>query len=233
MVLEVVSFKECGSTNVEAHLSPLKNAWFITEKQLAGKGRMGREWVSPNGNLACSLKLTRSFTSATLPQLSFVAAFALRESLYEHGLANNITYKWPNDLLINGAKCAGILIEASTKGLETTVVIGMGVNLGDLPNIARETATLKGKITAKALFKTLQSSIEQALNLWNDGKGFPVILREYKKYAFGINETLTFEMNGEILHGQFIDISSTGSLLLKTSEGIKNIIAGEIVSFKG
>jgi BirA family transcriptional regulator, biotin operon repressor / biotin---[acetyl-CoA-carboxylase] ligase len=229
--LGLVYLPECVSTNDYALASPETNCWFVTDNQTAGRGRMNRPWVSPAGNLACSLKISDEFKLANLPQLAFVSAFALREALKAHDLASGTSFKWPNDLLYKGNKCAGILIEASTKGKKTTVVIGIGVNLGEVPNIPRETESFKGLITPQTLFNSLTKSFQAAYKIWNYGAGFEVIRGRYRQAAHGLGEQLTFDLNGEQLTGRFIDITTTGSLLFETIDGIREIIAGEIVRF--
>jgi len=106
-----------GSTNAEAHLraqhgerGPL---WITATAQSAGRGRLGRTWISPPGNLYASLLLSDPSPFEHAPQLAFVAALALRDAIVAEAaaLAPQLAFKWPNDLLLAGDKCAGILIE--------------------------------------------------------------------------------------------------------------------------
>ena len=105
--------------------------WITAVAQTAGRGRMDRTWVSPDGNLYASLLLSEPSPFERAPELTFVAALALRDAIVARsaGLAPRLAFKWPNDLLLGGEKCAGILIEGEVEpGKSLLVVIGIGVN---------------------------------------------------------------------------------------------------------
>jgi BirA family transcriptional regulator, biotin operon repressor / biotin---[acetyl-CoA-carboxylase] ligase len=153
------------STNAEARqrarhgeTGPL---WITAAEQTQGRGRQGRTWISPPGNLYASLLLTDPSPFDRAPELAFVAVLALRDAIVAEtpALAPELRFKWPNDLLLFGAKCAGILIEGEVATLGATsggtagegspnkrakVIIGIGVNCVTHPAMAREAATAPG-----------------------------------------------------------------------------------------
>ncbi len=134
--VRLVAHEALGSTNVEAlalarqgERGPL---WVTAERQTAGRGRRGRAWISEPGNLYASLLLTEPASSDHWPELSFVAALAIHDAVVDvaASLKPKLAIKWPNDLLLSGAKFAGILIEAD--GGEA-VAVGIGVNCASHP----------------------------------------------------------------------------------------------------
>src|SRR6266511_1166526 len=167
--VRLIAHEVLGSTNTEAlHLAgqgergPL---WITADRQTAGRGRRGRAWMSPAGNLHASLLLTEPAAAEHWPQLAFVAALAIHDSVVEVApdLKALLAIKWPNDLLLASAKVAGILIEAEN-GM-SAVAVGVGVNCAShpaetclcLPLIRR----LDRKADARSHGSALWSSSEQ------------------------------------------------------------------------
>ena len=139
----LIAYDTIGSTNEEAlrlaragERAPL---WIAAKTQTAGRGRRGRTWVSEPGNLYASLLLSAPSPPDRFPELSFVAAVALHDAVTARipGLAGRVLLKWPNDLLIDRNKFAGILVE----GEGATVVIGIGVNCAHHPDGTEHPAT--------------------------------------------------------------------------------------------
>lgn len=143
----LVSFESAGSTNAEAmarvragERGPL---WLVTAHQTAGHGRRQRAWISPPGNLACSIIETLGTDHARAATLGFAAGLALETALRQvSSEAAAFRLKWPNDVLANGAKLAGILIEAEPRSDSLAAVVGMGVNVVAAPEdtISRDLA---------------------------------------------------------------------------------------------
>ena len=132
-----------GSTNKEARIRARQGEtgplWITAAAQSEGRGRMDRRWVSPEGNLYASLLLSDPSPFERAPELAFVAALALRDAIVAEVavLAPHLTFKWPNDLLLAGEKCAGILIEGDVEpGKSVSVVVGIGVNCTKHPPTA-------------------------------------------------------------------------------------------------
>ena len=142
MTTPIVQFDEIDSTNAEARrraeggeAGPL---WLSAGRQTAGRGRRGRSWESPLGNVSATYLFTTAKPPAEAAQVSFVAALAVWELARQAGPLHQITLKWPNDLLINGRKTAGILVESGQTPSGLWVAVGMGINLAVAPEPAPE-----------------------------------------------------------------------------------------------
>src|SRR6516162_282519 len=179
----VVFLESVDSTNAEAlrraragESGPL---WIAAVAQTAGRGRRGRTWMSPPGNLHASLLLTEPSPSAAAPQLAFVAGLALHDACaaLAPGLAGRLALKWPNDMLCHGAKIAGILIEG--EGEPVTVAIGIGVNCRHHPSTVERPVTDLAEqgatVAAPALLQALGPTMAARLRQWDRGTGFAAI----------------------------------------------------------
>ena len=239
-----------GSTNAEARLraqhgesGPL---WITATAQMQGRGRHGRTWISPPGNLYASLLLGDPSPFELAPQLAFVAALALRDAvaLEAKALAPQLKFKWPNDLFLNERKCAGILIEGeATPNGETQhffVVIGVGVNCASHPLMddrstgfpATDLRAHGAAITPDQLFARLSATMCWRLNQWDRGRGFSAILADWLTHARGIGEPIAVR-NGETeMQGRFVGLDQSGRLMLELGNGgIKTISAGDVFPF--
>jgi BirA family transcriptional regulator, biotin operon repressor / biotin---[acetyl-CoA-carboxylase] ligase len=149
--VRLLALATIGSTNEEASArarhgerGPL---WITAQAQTAGRGRLGRSWNSPPGNLYASLLLSDPAPFERAPELAFVAVLALRDAIVAEvpALAPHLAFKWPNDLLLKGGKCGGILIEGEVEpgkpGKTVSVVIGIGVNCAHHPPTASAPAS--------------------------------------------------------------------------------------------
>ena len=169
--VRLIAHEVLGSTNAEAlqlarhgERGPL---WVTAERQSAGRGRRGRAWMSPPGNLYASLLLTEPAAAEHWPQLSFVAALAIHDAVVEIAgdLKPLLAIKWPNDLLLAGAKFAGILIEG--EGDVNAVAVGIGVNCtrhpADTDFPATDLAAAGAPVAPKTLFPALSVKCSDAL----------------------------------------------------------------------
>src|SRR6185312_16815404 len=177
-------FDTLGSTNAEAltraragERGPL---WIVTAEQTAGRGRRGAAWVSKPGNLYATLLLTEPSPKAAAPQLSFVAALALHDAVASAApqLGPALKLKWPNDLLLGGAKLAGILIEGESDPV-FAVAVGIGVNCAHHPEgtpyPATDLAAAGALVTPDALHAALVAAMALRLTQWAQGEGFTSI----------------------------------------------------------
>jgi BirA family transcriptional regulator, biotin operon repressor / biotin---[acetyl-CoA-carboxylase] ligase len=232
----VVVLDLVDSTNAEAlrragagERGPL---WIVAREQSAGRGRRGRAWTSPPGNLHATLILTDPALPAVAPQLSFVAALALHDAAAPRlaGLA----LKWPNDLLCGGRKIAGILIEG--EGDPLAVAVGIGVNCRYHPQAAEFPATdfaAEGvDVGAAALFEDLAAAMEARLLQWNRGAGFAGIRTAWLARAAGVGGPLKVRLSGHETTGRFETIDDKGRLMLRTAGGdLAAIAAGDVFPF--
>lgn len=218
MKWEIKQFNSLISTNTTAQDYPVGSI-IMAETQTGGRGRYGRVWQSPKGNLYVS------FVFESNPKrdkyLSFLTGLALAESLPEF----NVRLKWPNDVLLDGKKVAGILLE--TYG--NKIIVGIGVNLVNNPekNMLYPTANLGGRLSPIALVKRLMIQYEALFDVFNK-KGFKKIRARWLDLATGIGDTISVHLPTEELIGIFKGISDEGALLLKTGKKVRSITAGDV-----
>lgn len=238
-------FQEIDSTNAEA-LRALRAGvagplWFVAESQIAGRGRRGRSWVSEPGNLFATLLLTDPLPQAKAPQLSLVAAVALHDAVAQAqpALAPRARLKWPNDLLIDGAKAAGILLEAGQGPDRAGIAIGLGVNCAHHPALAgRVTADLGAAgsiVTPAALFAALARAMDRRLADWREGEGFATIREAWLAAAAHRGETVLARIGlsdnaaPNEISGVFEDLDAEGCLILRKDDGTRaRITAADI-----
>lgn len=233
----VVRLDDVGSTNDEAlrcyrdgERGPL---WIVAERQTAGRGRRGREWASVSGNLFASLLLTDVAPPQSSPQLCFVAGLALHDAVAAlSGLTRaRIALKWPNDLLIDGAKCAGILVEgeAGSPTRPFAVVIGIGVNClshpAGLPYPATSLAAKGSVVSPETLIEVLELSMRQRLAEWDRGAGFDAIRRAWLSCAHGIGGAIAVRTDARTVEGLFETIDANGALVLRGTDGIRRTVS--------
>lgn len=235
----VAAYETIGSTSDEAKRLARDGAveglivWAL--QQHAGRGRRGRVWASPAGNLYLSLVLRPNCRAATAAQLGFVAALALGDALSDlipPGI--ELRYKWPNDLLANGKKLAGILLETEmTAGdVPDFVVIGIGVNLTSSPQDTAYPATsLTGEgipgIAPRAALDAFIGHFSHWLQRWREA-GFAPIRTAWLARGTGLGEAVQVRLDRETFDGRFLDLDEDGALLLGMAEGSRRIAAGEI-----
>ena len=235
-----VSFDDLDSTNAEAmrragagERGPL---WIVAARQSAGRGRQGREWASSVGNLYATLLVTLPVPADLAAQTSFVAALAVFD--FAAGVLatpERLALKWPNDVLLAGAKLSGILIEtlAQDGAGHTTVAIGIGVNLVDAPEQTRYGATSLAEhgvvVGPGEAFTRLSAAVGARLADWNDGNNFAVIRCDWTARAAGLGRPVRVTMGDRTVIGEFTGLASNGALLLSDGGGQLHVIhAGEV-----
>jgi BirA family transcriptional regulator, biotin operon repressor / biotin---[acetyl-CoA-carboxylase] ligase len=239
-----------GSTNAQARLRAQRGErgplWITATAQSEGRGRLGRTWISPPGNLYASLLLSDPSPFEHAPQLAFVAALALRDAIVGEAaaLAPQLAFKWPNDLLLAGGKCAGILIEgeAAFDGepqapKRLTVIVGIGVNCTSHPPRSSGTDSFPAtdlqahgaEITPAPLFRRLSATMCSRIAQWDRSHGFAAILADWLSSARGIGEQITVQNNGAQTQGRFVGLDQAGRLLLELRNGtLTKISAGDV-----
>jgi BirA family biotin operon repressor/biotin-[acetyl-CoA-carboxylase] ligase len=213
--------------------------WVTAATQTAGRGRMDRSWTSPPGNLYASLYLAAPSPIERAPELAFVSALALRDAMIAEasGLAPQLAFKWPNDLLLGGEKCAGILIEGEVDpGRSLIVVIGIGVNCVTHPTAAAFPATdlraHRAEVTPEQLFRRLSATMRARIGQWDRGNGFAAILGDWLGAARGIGEEIRVRNGGSEKSGRFVGLDQSGRLVLLLADGnTEKISAGDVFPF--
>jgi BirA family biotin operon repressor/biotin-[acetyl-CoA-carboxylase] ligase len=244
--VRLLFLEEVDSTNDEAkrlvaegERGPL---WIVAGRQSRGRGRLGRRWISTPGNLHASLIVSGGFAPRLAPPLGFVAGVALIEAVRQaSGLKDRLAMKWPNDLLLDGGKLAGVLLEGvpvatgdSRSPSECVVIIGIGVNCAsapqDLPYAARALSDIgAGAPTAAQLFAPLTDAFVAALDLWAGGEGFAAIREKWLGAAAGLGQPVHVVLAPEEeLRGRFQTIDARGRMVVATAEGERVVDAGDV-----
>jgi BirA family biotin operon repressor/biotin-[acetyl-CoA-carboxylase] ligase len=238
--IRVVARETVGSTNEEALMlaragerGPL---WITARAQSAGRGRRGRAWASPPGNLYASLLLTDPSPPERAPQLSFVAALAVCDAVAAAApsLVAKLSLKWPNDLLIGEKKFAGILIEAESSSL-SAVVVGIGVNCVHHPDDtfypATDLAAAGAALAPDELLDRVSSAMSARLAQWDRGAGFAQIRTQWLAHAAGLGQEICLKLADCDHVGRFETLDETGRLILRLPAGAVEVIsAGDVVS---
>jgi BirA family biotin operon repressor/biotin-[acetyl-CoA-carboxylase] ligase len=214
--------------------------WITAERQSAGRGRRGRKWSSVAGNLHASLLLTDPGPVEHWPQLAFVAALAVHDAVVEVApqIRPKLELKWPNDVLLAGAKFSGILIEGEGKEEEGAVAIGIGVNCTAHPAAAAFPATdlaaAGASVAPAALFAALSVKMPGRLAQWNRGNGFATVRADWLARAAGLGESIRIGLADRELAGRFEGIDDAGCLVLIAPDGAKEVVAaGDVISLAG
>ncbi|MBC8242344.1 MAG: biotin--[acetyl-CoA-carboxylase] ligase [Alphaproteobacteria bacterium] len=227
------------STNDEmkqrARAGAAEGSLIVAREQRAGRGRGGRQWTSKPGNLYMSLLLRPPGSVGAVAQISFLAAVALAEALLEVAPDLSPRLKWPNDVLIDGAKISGILLESSARsgGGVDWLVLGMGVNVAHHPEDAGQAATSlqaqgADNCTAFSLLATLAPALLRWLDIWR-GAGFAPLRQAWLERAAGLGGPLRVRLPNEEFSGIFRDLDGDGNLRVEMPDGaMRSITAGEI-----
>lgn len=234
---DLVTLDSVDSTNDEAARRAAAGAregllvWAL--RQSKGRGRGGRRWHSPAGNLHCSLLLRVARDPAGAAELAFVAALAVRQCAAELVSGCRVLCKWPNDVLIDGLKVAGVLLEARAEERATRVVVGIGVNVVDHPGDALHPATHLAAhggrgVTAAAVLERLAPALLGWCELWLR-EGFAPIREAWLAHAAGLGQPLTARLPERELRGRFLALDERGALELKDANGeIHRVRAGDV-----
>ena len=229
-------FDELKSTNSyaleQANLRKIFDREIImSNRQTAGRGRQDRNWVSPTGNLYFSLVLQSKISAEKIPQISFLGIVAL-QLVIEKIVKNSVQNKWPNDLLIDEKKTAGLLLESKISGKDCEfIILGIGVNIDSNPdNVIFPATNLKNfgvEISAENLLKNFLDEFEKIYQSWLDF-GFANVRKLWLKKAYRLQEKITVKLGEKELKGIFEDLDLEGNLLLKNDDKILKISAADI-----
>jgi len=240
----VLILDETDSTNAEARrraeageVGPL---WITARRQTAGRGRRGRKWESESGNLASTLLLLTRKSPAEAAQLTFAASLAVADLVDRYVPPALVTIKWPNDVLLDGRKTSGILIEsgpAPSGGL--WLAVGIGVNLSQTPGETERPATciaehLNHGVASAPTVDEAAKALAETFGVWLDRwttLGFQPILDAWTARTPGLHGPCTARLTNETLSGTADGVEADGSLRLKLPDGSLRVISAGDVFF--
>jgi len=237
----LVSLDTVGSTNEDARIlaedtdTPAPDRTIIwSREQTGGRGRRGRDWVSPVGNVYCSTILRPNKPADQISLLSFVASLAVHDTAIELLPANDsIRCKWPNDVLVEGQKISGILLETSgvSGGNPDWLVLGVGINVASFPDETSYPATSLLKQgyngSVESVFEVFIRNLDSRLGQW-EGGGFETIRGEWLDRASGQGTEITVNLGNKTLKGVFSDLDKEGALILDQGEIRHRVTAGDV-----
>jgi BirA family biotin operon repressor/biotin-[acetyl-CoA-carboxylase] ligase len=242
---QILRFDSLPSTNLEAARRATQGApeglCVVAGEQTAGRGRLEREWISPQGaGLYFSIILRPNFEQRLWPLLTMMAAVAVHEALFEScGARTDI--KWPNDVMANDKKLCGILAETVETPRGRAVVIGIGINLTNhafhkrLDNVATSVAAVTGQSPdLEVVLQTLAGSLARYYQMLQASGGPDEIVREWsQRSTYATGKRIRVANGDETIEGTSCGLESDGALRLATADGeIKVIRAGDVSSVR-
>ncbi|PRY21527.1 BirA family biotin operon repressor/biotin-[acetyl-CoA-carboxylase] ligase [Aliiruegeria haliotis] len=213
--------------------------WILAKEQTAARGRRGRAWVNPAGNLAATLVMRPEHGAKLAALRSFVASLALFDAFVAvTGRAESFSLKWPNDVLLNGGKVAGILLESAGQGGDVSFLsIGIGVNLASAPaqgdveagavrpvSLLSETGAAVDPESFLDILAPAFARHEAQLTTY----GFAPVREAWLARAARLGEVVTARMATEEVQGTFETVDATGNIVLRTARGQRTIPAADI-----
>ncbi len=229
---------EIDSTNAEAmrlsvagEQGPL---WIWSDRQLQGRGRQGRSWISEAGNLYATLLITLEMPASAAGSLSVAVSLAVLGVLRRFiGSKAKLELKWPNDVLIDGKKAAGILVESTIRGEGMVFAVGCGLNLRSAPAGTRYGAAALAahgvRVEPGEALEALAEEVDRLLRRWNAGAGFTDLRTEWLQWARGLGGVVSVAVGGRTIEGYFEGLSDKGGLLLRNQSGLQELHAGEVI----
>jgi BirA family biotin operon repressor/biotin-[acetyl-CoA-carboxylase] ligase len=233
----LLELDEIDSTNEEARrraaAGEARPLWIVAARQSAGRGRRSKAWQSSPGNLFATLLLRPEKAAGECAQLSFLAALAVCDMLAGFAPRAHLALKWPNDVLAEGRKIAGILLESESRaGGAAWLAVGIGVNLTTSPEDtefpAISLAALGGVAPApKDALLHLAAAFAKWYEVWRTA-GFSPIREAWLARASGLGSRIRARLAREEITGVFQGIDDSGALLLGVNGGTRAIAAGEV-----
>ena len=220
----VDSTNEDAKRRIKGGALPGTVVW--ARQQTAGRGRRGRPWSSPPGNLYLSLAVQPKRPRTDAAQLSFLAGVVVAETVAAHLPSEcRITLKWPNDVLVEGAKVSGVLLEGENDpgGEAPWVIVGIGLNVESSPVDTLYPATHLERERSDVCDLTVLCGV--LISRWADwyarweAIGFSIIRTAWLDRAHNFNGDIIAKLPNETIEGRFVDLDVNGELVLETREG--------------
>ena len=240
-----LDFDRIDSTNAEAKRQAAAGrrgpVWIVAREQTAGRGRNGRQWRSSGDDLAATLlfypaDFRPETTIAEVATLSFAASLAVADAVFAVAPQADVALKWPNDVLLEGRKIAGVLLEAEGQGADAWLAIGVGVNVATTPPFeaiepdAVSPIALQAvapKVDRDAMLIGLAAALAQRLADWSTA-GFAALRGPWLARAARLGETIEVRRGRQRLSGRFADVDPTGALVLETGDETHTVAAADV-----
>jgi BirA family transcriptional regulator, biotin operon repressor / biotin---[acetyl-CoA-carboxylase] ligase len=225
----VIRHGRIDSTNAEARRLAEEDergpVWIVADEQTAGRGRLGRSWVSEPGNFYGTFLFSVGVQPAIVSQIGFVAALSVRDAAAELRPDARFQLKWPNDVLMNGAKVSGLLSEIVAHS-PTMLALGCGINLAHAPEgLSYPVAKLGAQVEPDDMLPRLDNVLARWLSLWEEGRGFATIRNAWLQHAHTLGSRVS--VNG--VEGVFEGLAEDGGMSLKLDNGSQSIVhAGDV-----
>ena len=188
-------------------------------KQFKGRGRRSNNWISDEGNLFISLRIKKTKIKKHF-MINYLTSIAVYETIIKYLSKKNVFIKWPNDILVNNKKIAGILIETTnTQGVIEDIIVGVGINIKNAPkDLDRETTCIcsESKIKDIKLNNIVNELIKNYLywEKFTDKKGYQNLLNEWMQRSIELNSKIKFNNKKEVVEGIYKGINIDGSIKL-------------------
>lgn len=244
MTPPIVILDEIDSTNAEARRraesGDASSQWIVARRQSAGRGRRGREWNSDAGNLFATLLTVTRKPAAEAAQVTFVAALAVADLLEAFATSGVVSIKWPNDVMLDGTKACGILVESGAHASDALwLAIGIGVNLAHAPEGMEHLATslaahLRPDIAYPPSVEAAAEVLAEAFGMWTERwetLGFQPVLDAWIARARGLDGPCVARLGHETVEGTAEGVAPDGALRLRTSDGALRLISAGDVFF--
>jgi len=220
-----------------ASLNAKEGTIVIAEVQTCGRGRLGRDWLSPKGGIWLSIILRPEVKARDVFKITFLTAVAVAKTIRKL-FKLNVEIEWPNDVLIDGKKVCGILTETNIRGEAVdSVIVGIGINanidINFFPEHLKKTVTtlaaeVKKEVDKEKFLHTLLKELKAYYKMFKENN-FAPILEEWKRLnrLFGANvEVISFN---EKIMGQAVNVDQNGALVIKLADGtIRRVISGDV-----
>jgi BirA family biotin operon repressor/biotin-[acetyl-CoA-carboxylase] ligase len=201
----------------------------VAGRQTQGRGRQGRDWFSPEGNLYASILLRPGLPSARLSELGFVTALAVADAVDAVLPGRRARLKWPNDVLLDGGKIAGILVEIVE---DNAAVIGIGLNIAEAPDAAPYPVTCLrdagARTSPEAVLAHLLAALEAHLAHWTE-HGFAASRTAWLARGPASGDLVSVRVGARVDTGRFAGLDADGALLLAADGATRRVVAGEVV----
>lgn len=230
-------FDTLDSTSLEAKrraaMGEAGPIWLLAHRQTAGYGRRGSEWRQRDGDFSATFLFRPTGKPEVLPQLSFVAALAVADAISRFAPKAQLSIKWPNDVLSDGAKIAGVLLELVAS--PPLIALGVGVNIVSSPTgLDYPTARLIDLMAPSAPPRPVAflETLDEVFNAWRrrwEKDGFEPVRSEWLSRADKLGKAIRVQLPSEVIEGVFQDLDLDGALILDCDGVRRSVAAGAVL----